>query len=97
MDFRVTASGADLEQIVSDVTNAADEVPRSTSPVRVTFYHSRKRLADLDNLSGKAILDGIVRAGILATDTPEQVAEIRTNQVKTKDEKTVVLVERLRG
>lgn len=63
------------------------------TPVRVTITHVRKRLADLDNLSGKGLLDGIVACGILRDDSPEQVREVRVRQVKGDPETTTIEIE----
>lgn len=71
------------------------EVAAFTSRVRVSFYHTRKRLADIDGLSGKAVLDGLVEAGILANDSAKQVAEVRHFQSKGEPETTRVVIEEI--
>ena len=82
-----------MEPPVPDAPNAAHEVPTFDSPVRVTFIHYRKRLCDVDGLSGKAVLDAIVTSGILADDSPGEIAEVRHRQVKSKIEYTRVIIE----
>jgi Holliday junction resolvase RusA-like endonuclease len=52
-------------------------------------------LADIDGLSIKAAIDGIVEAGILADDSPKQVKEIRNSQSKGKIEKTTITIEEI--
>ena len=52
------------------------------SPVRIVFRHYRKRIIDVDNVSGKAAVDGLVAAGILENDSPKYVKEIQHVQVK---------------
>ena len=90
---RPTSADAYLEQAAGDAPNGADEMPEFNTPVRVTLIHARKRLADLDNLSVKAAIDGCIACGILADDSPQQVAEIRTRQVKADRESTVIQIE----
>lgn len=84
---------ADLESDTSDAPVAENELTPFTSQVRITFHHTRVRLADLDGLSGKAAIDGLIEAGVLATDSPEQVAEVRTIQIKGKPEETKIVIE----
>lgn len=70
------------------------ESKRFTSPVRVSFHSIRQRLPDMDNLSGKAVLDGIVKAGILQDDSAKQIPErpIHTAEIG-KEEKTIITIE----
>lgn len=68
---------------------------RFDSPVRVHFHHIRKRLADLDNLCGKAVLDGLIACGILEDDRQAFVKEIKHTQEIGKEERTIVTVEEI--
>ena len=71
-------------------------MPRFNSPVCILVHSFRHRLADPDNVSTKAALDGIVKVGILGNDTAKQVQEIRFKQTKigTKEkEKTIITIE----
>lgn len=64
--------------------------------IRITSY--RVRLADVDGISGKAALDALVLAGVIANDTTKEVLEVTYPQVKVKsksEEKTVITVERI--
>jgi Holliday junction resolvase RusA-like endonuclease len=88
-------SHADVEQNPRHAALPADEVTAFTSQVRVTFYHTRKRLADIDGLSGKAVLDGIVALGILSDDSAKQVAEVRHCQIKGTPEETRIVIEEI--
>ena len=59
----------------------------------VGVLHYRYRLADADGLSTKAVVDAIVRAGILEDDTTQCVGEVRHRQIKiskAENEKTVI-------
>ena len=90
---RATDTATDMELDTSDELLGEKEAPRFSSPVRICFHSIRKRLADYDGLSGKAILDGIVHAGILADDSAKQVKEVSHTQSKGKVEKTIVTIE----
>jgi len=90
---RDTASDANVESNAGNAVDHQEAATAFTSQVRVTFHHTRNRLADIDGLSGKAVLDGIVEAGILATDSPKQVTEVRHRQEKGGVEKTTVVIE----
>lgn len=50
-------------------------------------------MADMDGLSIKAVLDGLVHAGVFPVDTPEFVSEIRHTQAKGANEITVITIE----
>ena len=76
---------------------ASEEIKGFTTPVRITFHSVRGRLADPDGLSGKAVLDGIVKAGVLADDTTKQVSEVLHTQTKGRIEKTIVTIEEIIG
>lgn len=44
------------------------EIPLSGVTVRITYFFSDRKRRDPDNYSGKMLLDGLVRAGILDDD-----------------------------
>jgi Holliday junction resolvase RusA-like endonuclease len=48
-------------------------------------------LTDADGASAKAVIDGLVIAGIIIDDSPEYVKEVRYSQAKTTgEEKTII-------
>ena len=64
--------------------------------VEITSY--RVRLADVDGISGKAALDALVLAGVIANDTTKEVSGVTYPQVKVKtkaEEKTVITITRV--
>lgn len=89
---RDTVTVTNLESDSCDESLGTEKGTRFTAPVSVVFHSIRKRLADNDNLSGKAVLDGIVQAGILADDSAKFVSEVSHTQVKGKTEKTIVTI-----
>jgi len=69
--------------------------PWFDSPVSLAFTHYRHRECDVDNLSAKAAIDGLVAAGILRNDSPKEVVKVSHEQFKiskTQDERTVILI-----
>ncbi len=90
---RNSTADANVEPHSGHAPLRADETTRVSTPCRVTFTHTRGRMADMDNLAIKGILDGLVQAGVFANDTPEQITEIRHRQIKGRDEKTVIVIE----
>ena len=95
-DDRDTSADANLESDIGHASLGAKEAPRFNAPCNITFVHVRTRLADSDGISGKAAIDGIVHAGILADDSPKQVTETRHRQIKAgrgEPEKTIVILE----
>ena len=92
-DRRTANPDAELESTPGNAPNAAEEVQKFDSPVRIKVHHVRKRLIDIDNLSVKAAIDGLVRVGILADDSPEFVKEVSHTQEKGRVEKTRITIE----
>jgi Holliday junction resolvase RusA-like endonuclease len=58
---------------------------------RVHVHSRRKRLADVDGLSIKAVLDGLVRAGVLPDDSAKFIKEISFTQEKAKQEEATII------
>lgn len=92
---RASGANADLESNTSNASNGTNQIEAFDSPVRVHFHHVRSRLADIDGISGKAAIDGIVAAGLLTDDSAKQVAEVTHSQEKGKPEKTFIIIEEI--
>lgn len=95
---RSSDKSSELERYFSNEP-LAEEASKGSHPYcRITFYHYRKRLLDYDNLCTKAILDGVVREGILRDDNPQIIKEVRQKQIKIKSpekERVMVLIEEI--
>lgn len=92
---RNTIANANVEPNPVNAAFRAGTIARFSAPCRIHFHHVRKRLADLDNLCGKAVLDQLVRVGVFADDSPQQVAEVSHSQSKGDQEKTIVTIEEI--
>lgn len=90
---RDSATDANVESDPGDAPVGTHEIAPLFAPCRITVVHTRKRLADPDGLSAKAIIDGIVEAGILPDDSAKQITEVRHRQVKGSPETTRVIIE----
>jgi len=88
MDDHDSTTDANVEPAFGDAPQGQNQAPRISTPCRVHFHHVRGRLADIDGISGKAVLDGVVCAGILADDSTQQVTEVTHSQTKGKPEVT---------
>ncbi len=59
---------------------------------KITIVNFRKKLIDIDNISAKAVIDGLVHAGVLVDDSPEFVSSVTTKQLWSKDERTIIQI-----
>lgn len=87
---RTTLPVTNLEQNSSHESVGTEEITGFASPVIITVTSYRKRNHDTDGISVKAVLDGIVRAGILADDSAKEIKEIRFKSIKSSEEKTII-------
>ena len=63
----------------------------------VHVHSKRKRLADPDGVSVKAVLDGLRKAGIFVDDSAKYIKEVSYSQAKCEtaaDEETVIVIMR---
>ena len=78
-----------------DNTNAPDAKVQDGQPhqrVRIHIHSIRKRLADPDGISAKAVIDGIVEAEVIPDDAAQYVEEVTFSQEKGSEEKTVITI-----
>ena len=90
---RATLSSPNLEQDLSNAAVDAEDVKGFDSlvSIRVTSYRARRH--DPDGVSVKAVLDGIVRLGLLRDDSTKQVKEITFESKKSKEERTIIEID----
>jgi hypothetical protein len=87
---RTTISNANMEPNTGNAPVAEEEAKGSNPPYDIHVHSIRKRLADVDGISAKAAIDGLVKAGILADDSATYVKSIRFTQEKGSEEKTII-------
>jgi hypothetical protein len=88
----------DMERTASDESVETCGRAAFDSPVSIRVDSYRIRLADVDGISAKAVLDGLVLAKVIANDTTKEVKEVLFSQTKVKnktEEKVVVTVVRV--
>lgn len=56
----------------------------------IVIHHRSRRLADATGRSHKAVVDGIVRGGLLPDDSPVYVAEIKETFEQRNNEETII-------
>jgi Holliday junction resolvase RusA-like endonuclease len=87
---------ANVEQGFGNALLGAQKIERFNAPVRIDIYSTRKSKTDIDNLSGKATLDGIVKAGILKDDSTEYIKEYQVHSAvpvsTTEEEETKIVI-----
>ncbi len=87
---RAAISASNMEPHSGHASLAAEETPRLDTRVNIRVISYRKLKHDPDGVSVKAVLDGIVRAGLLPDDSTEQVQSITFESRKSKEERTVI-------
>jgi hypothetical protein len=88
----------DLERTASDEPLSTRGSAAFDSQVSIRIHSYRCRLCDVDGVSGKAVIDGLVLAKVIADDTTKEVSEVLYSQTKVKnkdEEKVVVTIERI--
>ena len=79
-----------MEQNITNEPLGEKKIKRFDSPVTITVISYRKRDHDTDGVSVKAVLDGIVKSGLLTDDSSKQVKEVIFKSIKSKEEKTII-------
>ena len=95
---RHSRQATDLERTTSDEPVATCGRAAFDSQVSIRIASYRCRLCDVEGISGKALIDALVLAKIIADDTTKEVKEVLFSQTKVKnktEEKVVVTVVRV--
>ena len=95
---RSARQATDMERTASDESLETCGRAAFDSPVSIRIDSYRCRLCDVDGISGKALIDGLVLAKIIANDTTKEVKEVLFSQTKVKnktEEKVIVTVVRV--
>ena len=92
-NHRATLPATYLEPAPGDAPLATEALPGFDSPVTIRVISYRKRNHDPDGISAKAVLDGLVRAGILTDDSSKQVRSITFESRKADEERTLIIMD----
>jgi len=92
---RAADTHADLEPDSGDAALRENQAPIFDKRVRIHFHHVRNRLADIDGLSTKYVVDSLVALNFFADDSPKQVAEVTHSQSKGSPEETRIVIEEI--
>jgi hypothetical protein len=95
---RPARQATDVERVVGNESLETCGRAAFDSPVSIRIDSYRIRLADVDGVSGKAVLDALVLAKVIADDTTKEVKEVLYSQTKVKnktEEKVIVTVVRV--
>ncbi len=87
---RTAIPAANMEQDSSNAALSAYRFKEVDSLVSIRVISYRKLKHDPDGISAKAVIDGLVHAGILADDSSKQVKEVTFESRKSKEERTII-------
>lgn len=93
-----TDKASNVECLTRNASLPACKGPLFDSQVSVRVHSYRTRLVDVDGVSAKYAIDGLVMGGIIANDTTKEVREVIYTQTKVKNksqEKTEITIERV--
>jgi hypothetical protein len=90
---RPSVQTADLESTSRHESVGKEARSGLDKKFRVRVHSRRARLADPDGVSAKAVIDGLVQAGVLPDDSAEFIEEIRFTQETAKEDQTVIVLE----
>jgi hypothetical protein len=91
-DNSVACAVADMESAACNESLGPEASAGFTTPVCLHIHSIRKRLADPDGVSCKAVIDGIVKAGVLQDDSAEYVKAVSYSQEQGKEDCTIITI-----
>jgi len=71
--------------------------PIEKAVVNITYYFPDKRRRDPDNYSGKFILDGLTKAGIIKDDSFDNIELVLAGRVDRENPRTEIIVKEVKG
>lgn len=89
---RPTVSAADLEPGSSHAPLGAEEAAGLDTRVHIRVISYRRRNHDPDGVSVKAVLDGLIRRGLLPNDSAKYVREVTFQSVVGPGEERTEIV-----
>lgn len=92
---RATIPIADMESNSSDEPVGKEKTSGLNTRFNIKVTSYRKRKHDPDGISIKAVLDGLIRAGILQDDSTDEINEITFKSILSKEEKTIIELDKV--
>lgn len=92
-DNNITVQVTHLESITINESMGKEKAPRLFERCSIHVHSRRKRLVDPDGVSSKAIIDGLVKAGILEDDSVKFIEKISYSQEKSDNEETIITIQ----
>ena len=89
---RAAVPVANVESDTVYASKAKDSPDQVYSRVRIKVHSKRRRLADPDGISAKAVIDGLRGGGLLPDDSARYVESVESSQEKAKTEETIIEV-----
>ena len=91
-DHHSSVSPSDVEQDSRNESLGKEKTPALDLPCALIVTSFRKRPSDVDGVSAKYVIDGIVRAGLLPDDTSKEIKEVRFQQRQSRQECTIITI-----
>lgn len=92
-NIRPTIPSTNMEPSVQHALDGKKQVCSVHPRCSISVHSKRKRLADPDGISAKAVIDGLRACGILVDDSAKYVKEVRFSQEIGEPEETTVSIE----
>jgi len=92
---KTSLPSANLEQDPCNAPMGKKEIKRLDTRVNINIISYRARNHDPDGISAKAVIDGIVRYGILPDDSAKEVKKVTFESFickKGEEEKTEIII-----
>lgn len=93
---RAAVRAPDLERAAPAPGEGQDKANEVHPRVRIEVHSRRRRLADPDGVSAKAVIDGLREGGLLVDDSLEYVESVSFSQEKSRTEETMIEIWEIR-
>jgi hypothetical protein len=91
----IADTASNVEPNTSNAPNGEEVIEGCDTPCSIHIHSIRHRLADIDGISVKACIDGLVHAKVLQDDSPKYVKEVTFSQEKSDVEKTIITIKKI--
>lgn len=92
INYHSSVSTSNMEQDSRNESLGKEKTPALDLPCTLIVASFRKRPSDVDGLSAKYVIDGIVHAGLLPDDTSKEIKEVRFQQRQSRQECTIITI-----